>query len=221
MKKRHIISRKNSLSINNTSSVILLIVLGLGLFPSPFLSSNLMAQVTPVLDSEHNATSVVEATTSGASTALKQFFENPAWEKISKVQDWLQQASQIVSAVLVNLKMTRQVIELEKDLWETFVRVEGHLNEADDFSEKWLYRKLLLELWGQKVRIFEVFDLATQQELGIIDDEGRIQLIQSVLEQAKSVKAGMRLLIRRSNRDLANYERAKREIQLFQALFNH
>ena len=60
----------------------------------------LTAQVTPVTDAEHTATSTVEAVTETASTALKQFFEKPWIEKISKVQTFLKEASQIVSAIV-------------------------------------------------------------------------------------------------------------------------
>ena len=197
-------------------SFLIIMFVGLGCSPSP-----LLAQVTPVIDAQHNATSSIEATTSGASTALKQFFENPAWEKISKVQDWLQKASTIVSNVVKNMKMTRQLIELESEMWEMLGETLMKYSEAEYWPTKWLHRKLIIELWYEKVRIFESFDLAVQQGRGIIDDEGRIALIKDALRQARATKAAMKVVVRRSNKDIATYERAKKEVQLFKALFEN
>ena len=197
-------------------SFLIMMFVGLGCSPSP-----LLAQVTPVIDAEHTATSTIEATTSSASTALKQFFENPAWEKISKVQDWLKKASTIVSKVVKNMKMTRQLIELETEMWEILGSTLMKYSEAEYWPTKWLHRKLIIELWYEKVRIFESFDLAVQQDRGIIDDEGRILLIKDALQQARATKAAMKVVVRRSNKDIATYERAKKEVQLFKALFEN
>ena len=197
-------------------SFLIMMFVGLGCSPSP-----LLAQVTPVIDAEHTATSTIEATTSSASTALKQFFENPAWEKISKVQDWLKKASTIVSNVVKNMKMTRQLIELETEMWEILGSTLMKYSEAEYWPTKWLHRKLIIELWYEKVRIFESFDLAVQQDRGIIDDEGRILLIKDALQQARATKAAMKVVVRRSNKDIATYERAKKEVQLFKALFEN
>lgn len=200
-----------------------LIVIGLGILPSLFIPSLLLpslnAQATLVVDAQHNATSVIESATSGASTALKRFLENPAWEKISKVQDWLKKASAIVSNVIKNMKMTRQLIELETEMWEILTTTLSHYNQLDYWPTKWLHRKLIIDLWYEKVRIFEAFDLAIQQNQSIMDDEGRIELIKDALQQARRTKAAMKVVLRRSNRDIATYRRAQKEIDFFKTLF--
>jgi len=57
------------------------IIIGLLFFP--FFA---MTQVTAVIDNQHNTTTTIEALTETAATGLKQFFETPFIENISKVQ---------------------------------------------------------------------------------------------------------------------------------------
>ena len=115
--------------------------------------------------------------------------------------------------------MTRQLVELEMDLWEILTTSMTKYNEAEYWPTKWVHRRLIAELWYEKVRIFESFDLATQRNRGVIDDEGRILLIKQALKEARATKAAMKVVLRRSNKDIATYERAKREIDLFSNLF--
>ena len=115
--------------------------------------------------------------------------------------------------------MTRELIQVEEEMWEILGTTIAKYNELDYWPTKWLHRKLIIELWYEKVRIFESFDIAVQQNKGIIDDEGRILLIKQALKEARATKAAMKVVLRRSNKDIATYERAKREIELFGQLF--
>ena len=177
------------------------------------------AQVTAVTDAEHTQTSIVEATVETASTALKQFFEKPWIEKISKVQTFLKEASQIVSAIVKNLRMTRQLIQAETDIYNLFVRYLALLDESESFAEKWKYRWILTQLFQENLKNFEVFDLATQQNRGIIDDKGRIKLIKDTLHRTNKIKAAMRSTIARANRAWYRLKRQEKEIKTFKELF--
>ena len=182
----------------------------------PFL---LISQVTVVVDGEHNATTQIEALTETAATGLKQFFETPFIENISKVQTFFKEASQLVSKIVQNLRMTRQLIETEKEIYELFVRSLDQIDKAEDFADKWRYRWILLQLFNESTRIFEVFDIATQQNMGIIDDKGRILLIKNALKQAKTVKASMKATVRRTNRAWYKLKTKQREFEAFEKLF--
>ena len=182
----------------------------------PFLA---MTQVTAVIDNQHNATTTIEALTETAATGLKQFFETPFIENISKVQTFFQEASQLVSKIIQNLRMTRQLIETEKEIYELFVRSLDQIDKAEDFAGKWRYRWILLQLFNESTRIFEVFDIATQENMGIIDDKGRILLIKNALKQAKTVKASMKATVRRTNRAWYKLKSKQREFETFTELF--
>jgi len=183
---------------------------------SPFW---MRGQVTAVVDNQHNTTTTIEALTETAATGLKQFFETPFIENISKVQTFFREASQLVSQIVQNLRMTRQLIETEKEIYELFTRSMNQIDESEDFAEKWKYRWILLQLFNESGRIFEVFDIATQQNMGIIDDKGRILLIKNALKQAKTVKASMKATVRRTNRAWYKLKTKQREFETFGELF--
>ena len=65
-----------------------------------------LGQITAVNDTRHNQTTQIEALTETAATGLKQFFETPFIENISKVQTFFKEASQLVSKIVQNLRMT-------------------------------------------------------------------------------------------------------------------
>ncbi|MEM1119802.1 MAG: hypothetical protein AAGJ18_05100 [Bacteroidota bacterium] len=176
-------------------------------------------QMTAVLDNQHNTTTTIEALTETAATGLKQFFETPFIESISKVQTFFREASQLVSKIVQNLRMTRQLIETEKEIYELFTRSMTQIEESEDFAEKWKYRWILLQLFNESGRIFEVFDIATQENMGVIDDKGRILLIKNALKQAKSVKASMRATVRRANRAWYKLKTKQKEFETFANLF--
>ena len=52
-----------------------------------------------------------------------------------------------------------------------------------------------------------------------MDDEGRIRIIQQTLKEARSVYRAMRATIRRANRATYQFQRQKRELEVFNRLF--
>lgn len=177
------------------------------------------AQITVVSDQEHMETSTVEAYTASVSTGIKALLENGFIEKISKVQEFFKVASDIVSAIVKNLKMTKELIEVEKDIIKLYQRSLERLDEAEDFTDKWKYRWILGQLFLEAQQVFELFDLATQQNMGIIDDKGRIELIKHSLKEAKRIKRSMYAAVRRTNRHIYAIKRQQKELEVFTNLF--
>lgn len=175
---------------------------------------------TLVYDTQHIGTTAVEATTETASMTLKTFFENPWIEKVSKVQEFFKEASRIVSAVVKNLKMTKELIKVEKDIEQTFLYTLKQIDETENFFTKWKYRWMLAHLYRESLKIFEVFDLATQQNMGIIDDEGRIKLIRQVLDKAIHIRNAMKLVLRRTNKDIYYIRKQQQEFKTYKDLFS-
>ena len=193
--------------------ILLLILICLAI---PFRSP---AQITVVVDAAHTETSTTEAYTASVSTGIKALLENGFIEKISKVQDFFKVASDIVSAVVRNLKMTQELIEVEKDILKLYMRSLERLDAAEDFTDKWKYRWILGQLFLEAQQVFELFDLATQQNKGIIDDKGRIELIKHSLKEAKRIKRSMYATVRRTNRHLYAIKRQQKELEVFTNLF--
>lgn len=180
---------------------------------------SVLPQVTQVYDPEHNSTTVVESAAELASVGLKQFLENPWLENISKVQSFFWKASQVVSAVVANLRMTRELIQTEKDIFNLFARSLAKLDATEEFEDKWKYRWILLQLFREATQVFEVFDIATMEYKGIIDDKGRIELIKNSLKRATAIKGAMKLAIRRTNQALFKIKVKKRELEVFTNFF--
>lgn len=177
------------------------------------------AQVTTVRDAEHIKTSTVETYTASISTSIKALIENGLIEKISKVQEFLKVASDIISKVVANLKMTKELIQVEKDINQLFIRSLDQLDQAEDFKDKWKYRWILSQLFLEAIRVFEIFDIATLQNRGIIDDKGRIELIKFSLKEAKRIKKAMKSTIRRTNQHFYKLKRQQKELEVFTKLF--
>ena len=197
----------------------ILLMLLLILFLCMATSYRSLAQVTVVIDSEHTKTSTTEAYSASVSTGIKALLENGFIEKISKVQDFFKVASDIVSAVVKNLKMTKELIEVEKDIIKLYMRSLERLDAAEDFTDKWKYRWILGQLFLEAQQVLELFDLATQQNKGIIDDKGRIQLIKHSLKEAKRIKRSMYATVRRTNRHFYAIKRQQKELEVFTNLF--
>jgi len=205
------LGRDNNQVVNTTCFLLSLILLYL----TPFSASG----QTTVMDREHIETSRVEAYSAATSASIKAIFENGFIETISKVQEFFRVASEIISSVVKNLKMTKELIETEKEIFELYTRYLNRLDESEDFEDKWKYRWILGQLFLEANQVFEVFDIATQENMGIIDDKGRIQLIKQTLVKAKEIKRSLRATMRRANRQVYQVKRQQKELEVFTNLF--
>jgi len=180
---------------------------------------SLQAQLQ-VVDVELAGAKGVQFYWTAASAALQKFRELPAWERISEVREFLQDASTIISSVVGNLKMTRELIAIEEEIRENLEIYYQYLRESEDFPTKFIHHRTLVQLWYETGKIFEVFDFATVRRRGIINDEGRIIMIKEALSKAKEVRKSMRVVIKKARKDLLVYQKTKREIEGFTSLFS-
>jgi len=187
-----------------------------------FINASLVAQppgITLVRDNDHTKTSVVETYSASVSTSIKALLENGFIEKISKVQTFFKEASEFISKVVANLKMTKELIETEKDIQRLFIRYLDRLDSTEDFKDKWKYRWILLQLAQESTKVFEIFDIAYERKVGILDDKGRIHLIKHTLKEAKKIKTAMKTVIKDTNRQFYTIKKFEREVATFSALF--
>ncbi|MEM6321950.1 MAG: hypothetical protein AAF960_30100 [Bacteroidota bacterium] len=167
-------------------------VLGLllhsNLIHAPTLEGQILA--SPVFDVANNAIGGIQKVVMTASKAIRE--EILPWkERISKVQDFFKKASKTVNVVIRNLKMTHDLIETEKMINRLFTRSVDQINESENVLQKWKYQWILGQLYWESRNIFGAFDLAHTEGQGVMDDEGRIRIIQNSLKEARSVYRAM------------------------------
>ncbi|MEM1119805.1 MAG: hypothetical protein AAGJ18_05115 [Bacteroidota bacterium] len=196
-------------------SVVGLLLLS-NLIHAPTLEGQILA--SPVFDVANNAIGGIQKVVMTASKAIRE--EILPWkERISKVQDFFKKASETVNVVIKNLKMTHDLIETEKKINRLFTRSIDQINESGNVLQKWKYQWILGQLYWESRNIFGAFDLAHNEGQGVMDDEGRIRIIQNALKEARSVYRAMRATIRRANRATYKFQRQKRELEVFNRLF--
>ena len=80
--------------------------------------------------------------------------------------------------------MTHDLIETEKKINRLFTRSMNQINESENVLQKWKYQWILGQLYWESRNIFGAFELAHTEGQGIMDDEGRIRIIQQTLKEA-------------------------------------
>ena len=174
---------------------------------------------TLIVDSKHISETSQESIKTSFSSLLKLVFENPAWKEVSRIEQFFSDASTIINQVLVNLKITKDLIEKEKKIIKLVERAMLKFEQADNLPNKGLYTLMLVEIYGQAITLFEIFDISNKPFMGIMDDEGRIRIIREALLKATTIESSIRTLIRRANQDSQNFARLERETETFKALF--
>ncbi|MFK7978416.1 MAG: hypothetical protein AB8G86_00415 [Saprospiraceae bacterium] len=183
---------------------------------APTMEAQILA--SPVFDVGNNLIGGIQKVVMTASKAIRE--EILPWkEHISKVQDFFKKASETVNVVIRNLKMTHDLIETEEKINRLFNRSIDQINTSENVLQKWKYQWILGQLYWESRNIFGAFDLAHTEGQGIMDDEGRIRIIQQTLKEARNVYAAMRATIRRANRATYKFQRQKRELEVFNRLF--
>lgn len=211
----------NSLAMSKTIYKRYLLFLGLTFVFNVGHAPTMQAQIlaSPVFDVANNLIGGIQKVVMTASKAVRE--EILPWkERISKVQDFFKKASETVNVVIRNLKMTHDLIETEEKINRLFNQSIQQINASENVLQKWKYQWILGQLYWESRNIFGAFDLAHTEGQGIIDDEGRIRIIQNTLKEARSVYRTMRATIRRANRATYKFQRQKRELEVFNRLFS-
>ena len=173
---------------------------------------------SPVFDGAANFIGSVAMSVAKTSRAIREDIL-PFKETISKVQSFFKDAKTKVNAVVVNLKMTQQVIEMEGKISALFLHSLTLMEEAENVPYIWKHRWVLAQLWYESRNILEVFDLAYLKDKGIMDDQQRITLIKETLKKLRKVHAAMRLKVRRTQRLEYKIKVKQREVAAFTTLF--
>ena len=196
-------------------SLLSILVLFFNVAYAPNVNAQLLA--SPVIDVANNAIGAIAKVVANASRAIREDIL-PWKDRISKVQQFFQQASQKVNLVVKNLAMVNDLIALENKINKLFSTSIQKLDRAESFEEKWKHRIILYEVYKESLNIFNVFDISIQEQ-GTMDDENRIILVRDSLKKARKVYTSLRVAVRRVNKEFTKIEKTKKELEVFDRLF--
>jgi len=196
------------------------ILIGINL---PMLSSQI-----PVRDKKHNKWSKILEDVQKASLAINQRVVLVT-ENIKKVQEFLSKASMIVNGVTKNIRLVKALIEQEKQIAQLVTRSIDKLKEPLDedgdgiddldFLDKWKHIRILLGIASEADGVFELFRNVIEDDATIMDDRGRLTIIRDAYEDSFRIKSAIKTQIRRINREIYDYRRARKELEIFETFF--
>ena len=149
---------------------------------------------------------------------------------IGDVQEFFDKARSKVNNTVKNMQTIRAIVDIHADILELYNRTIDNINAPRDedldgqddlyFLDKWKHIQILLAITAEAATAFELFESLIEDDVLSIDDKGRVVLIQQVYKDLLRMRSAMRAHIRRINKQIYTYSRAKREIIAFEALFN-
>lgn len=193
-----------------------------------FLTSPLYPQV-PVADYFGRWLSRTSSVVQQASQFIKETAA-PLVDTFKKTQEFFQKARTFVSHVVTNLRYIERIVDTHKDIRTLFDNAITGLNANPDldedgmddleFLDKWKHAQILLAISTEATSVFEIFSNIIEQDAFTIDDKGRVQIIKETYQEMLKLKRAMRGQLRRINREIYQYSRLKKEIEVFDALFS-
>ncbi len=193
-----------------------------------FLANLAFSQV-PVKDRKHREWSKIMEEVQVASqvinTRVTAFVGN-----IKNIQNFMSKASMIVNGVVKNLVLIRKIIEIEKDIAKlvnesiTVINspkdVDGDGENDFEMLDKWKHIQILLAIAAEADNIFDLFKNIIEEDSTIMDDKGRLTLIRDAYKDATRIKAAIRAQLRRINKEVYQYRRLKKEIEVYDNFFS-
>ena len=158
----------------------------------------------------------------------------PLVDTFKKTQEFFQKAQTFVSYVVKNLRYIERIIDIHKDIRTLFDNaitglnaprdlddngMDDWSNDLDDKLDKWKHAQVLLAISAEATSVFEIFSNIIEQDAFTMDDKGRVQIIKETYQEMLKLKQVMRAQLRRINREVYQYSRLKKEIEVFDALF--
>ena len=181
---------------------------------------NVNAQLaSPVIDVINNAIGAIQKITMIASKVIREVIL-PMKEQISKIQAFFHKAKKKVNAVVANLIIVSEIIIIEKKIIETHDRYLEKIFASPDIIQKWRYNWLLGQLYWESRNVFEVLEMNLKDGASVVDDEGRIQILQRTKKEAKVILGAMRMAGRDANKTIYSVRRTRKEFETFENLFN-
>lgn len=183
-----------------------------------FLSAQI--PIGPVLDAELLVPNTTNNVVQGTNLFLLQR-ERPLQETIKDVQGFFQKASTLVNGAVKQLRMVKEIVGNQKDIVQLYDRSLQALNgDGDnDFIDKWKHAQILLGLLNETTAVFELFENLITDDALVINDAGRLILLDRVYKDIKHIHRAMRSQVRRINQEIFAYKRLQREIETFELFF--
>ena len=192
-------------------------------------SATLMFSQVPVKDKKHRKWSKIMEEVQVASqvinTRVTAFVGN-----IKDVQSFLSKAATIVNGVVKNLRMIREIIEIEKDIAKLVnqsIEIISSPKDADgdgeddfEFLDRWKHIQILLAISSEATNVFDLFKNVVEEDATIMDDKGRLTLIRDAYKDATRIRATIRAQLRRINREVYQYRRLKKEVKIYEEFFS-
>lgn len=185
-------------------------------------------QPVPVFDKKHNAWSNILQQVQTATFVVNSRVTLVV-DKIKNVQEFVSRAHTVVSGVVKNIRMVNQTIQVIQDInalvqssIDTLNAPHDHdLDGEDDlyYINKWKHIQILLTIADQADSVWELFQHALENDTYIMDDKGRLTIIQDAYKDALSIKVAIRIQLRRIQKEIFHYQRKRREVLAFQQLF--
>ena len=182
----------------------------------------------PVRDRKHNNWSKILEDVQKASLVINQRVVL-AVENIKDVQEFMSKASMIVSGVVKNIQLVKALIEQEKDIARLVSQSINRLNEPLDedgdgiddldFLDKWKHIQILLGIAAEADGVFELFKNVIEEDAMIMDDRGRLTIIKEAYNDSFKIKSAIKTQIRRINREIYEYRRVRKELEIFDEFF--
>ena len=126
--------------------------------------------------------------------------------------------------------MVRKIIEIEKDIAKLVNRsieiisspkdADGDGEDDFEFLDKWKYVQILLAIAAEADGVFDLFKNVVEEDSTIMDDKGRLTLIRDAYQDAIRIRATIRAQLRRINKEVYQYQRLKKEIEIYDNFFS-
>ncbi|MEM1119803.1 MAG: hypothetical protein AAGJ18_05105 [Bacteroidota bacterium] len=208
-------------------------IIGLSLILQLFVFTPVYPQV-PVADYFGRWLSKTSSVVQQASQFIKETAA-PLVNTFKKTQEFFQKAQTFVSRVVTNLRYIERIMETHGDIRVLFDKAITGLNaprdlddngeddwsgDLDDTLDKWKHAQVLLAISAEATSVFEIFSNMIEDDAFTIDDKGRVQIIKETYLEMLGLKRAMRAQLRRINREVYQYSRLKKQVQIFDALFS-
>ena len=158
----------------------------------------------------------------------------PLVNTFKKTQEFFQKAQTFVNRVVQNLRYIEMIVETHKDIRTLFDNAITGLNaprdlddnglddwngDLDNALDKWKHAQVLLAISTEATSVFEILSNIIEQDAFTMDDKGRVQIIKETYQEMLKLKRAMRTQLRRINREVYQYSRLKKEVEVFENLF--
>jgi len=219
--------RNPSKTIPNLLSINLILLI---LIASTLSSNNRLLAQVEVKDKKHNKWSKVIQSAKTASLVISTKV-NIAVSKIKKAQEYISKAHTIISQSVENVRMINQIFKIGQEVTTLVNNSIDAINEPRDFDNdgiddlhyinKWKHIQILLAIGGQFDNVFELFKNVLESDRAIMDDKGRLKIISDAYQDARKIRSSIKIQLRRINKEIYQYKRQRREVQLFSELFSN